>query len=377
MPSLLSSLRAPKFPPCGDGARLLLLTLSLGMAGAGCHTTPPSQVAAPSSTMGSEWVEPELLEKAGASHPLFGKVWSPARKQFLSRQEALAWLRSGDFVLLGEKHDNPDHHRLQAAIVQAIGGRRGLAAAFEMLEENDQSAVDASLQEHPNDPDALALAVQWSRSGWPEWAFYRPVFAAVLAQHLPIVAANLPHGLARGIAFHGPGVLSEATQHELGLDQPLPDALNQSLLDELRDTHCGQLPETMLGGMAAAQRARDGMLAERMVAADHGGGALLIAGAGHTRVDRGVPHRLAQLAPNKKVVSLAFIEVQDGQVAPEAYAERFLSPTLPFDLVWFTGRVPGDDPCRAFHTPTQSAWATEPSALTSQPQVAISSTASR
>ena len=45
-----------------------------------------------------------------------------------------------DFVLLGEKHDNPDHHRLQAWMIDALVARgRRPAIAMEMLDAEQAS----------------------------------------------------------------------------------------------------------------------------------------------------------------------------------------------------------------------------------------------
>jgi uncharacterized iron-regulated protein len=90
--------------------------------------------------------------------------------------------------------------------------------------------------------------------------------------------------------------------------------------------------------MAAVQRARDASLAEALAAAGKDHGAVLIAGAGHVRKDRGVPAWLAALAPGKRVASLAWREVMAGASDPATME-------LPFDMVWFTPRVDDRDPC--------------------------------
>jgi uncharacterized iron-regulated protein len=74
-------------------------------------------------------------------------------------------------------------------------------------------------------------------------------------------------------------------------------------------------------------------------------GAVLIAGVGHVRTDYGVPSALRVLGPDARVVSVAFLEVADGWVAPADYAERFGASRLPFDYVWFTARADNVDHC--------------------------------
>ena len=48
-------------------------------------------------------------------------------------------------------------------------------------------------------------------------------------------------------------------------------------------------------------------------------------------------------------LSIAFIEVARGLETPEDYSA--FDPAL-FDYVWFTARVDEEDPCAAFHTPS-------------------------
>jgi len=76
--------------------------------------------------------------------------------------------------------------------------------------------------------------------------------------------------------------------------------------------------------------------------------AVLIAGAGHVRKDRGVAALLARLRPRQKVVELAFAEVSDDADQPYEYADAFAAPRLPFDYVWFTPRENMQDPCERF-----------------------------
>jgi hypothetical protein len=86
-------------------------------------------------------------------------------------------------------------------------------------------------------------------------------------------------------------------------------------------------------------------MAERLVAGQRDG-AVLIAGAGHVRTDRGVPRGLALLVPEARVVSVAFLEVADGSTRPADYAAGFGGGArLPFDYIWFTARADNVDHC--------------------------------
>jgi uncharacterized iron-regulated protein len=287
-------------------------------------------------------------------HPLVGRIWSVAEARVVERAELIAALAAADFVLLGETHDNPDHHLLQAETVAALAtaGRRP-ALAFEMLDVSQGEALAAHLAASPNGAAGIGAAVGWDKSGWPDWALYQPVAEAGLAAGLTLRAANMSRAEARGLAKSGLAGAPAELVGRLMLDKPLPEAGTESLHREIDEAHCGYAPKEMIAAMAFAQTARDAHMAHAMIAggADANAGtdgAILIAGAGHARRDRGVPFHLARLAPGRTAVSLAFLEVLDGADGAAAYGEYFGGMDLPFDYVWFTPRVDIRDACERF-----------------------------
>jgi uncharacterized iron-regulated protein len=272
-------------------------------------------------------------------HPLAGKIWNGAA--FVDGPALDAAVRSAHFLLLGETHDNPDHHALQARLVRAAAQGRKPAIVFEMLDVGRQPALDAA----PRSSDALAAAVDWPHSGWPEFSMYRPVFDAALEAGLPIVAGNFSRAQMSAIVTGGPAKLPPEVAALLQREgEPSPEVLEAERA-EMQAEHCGYLPETLLGPMALAQRARDAQLATRMAASESG--SILIAGSGHARTDRGVPVHLAVLAPGRRAVSVAFVEVSPAMQAPQEYAAAFNTSRLPFDFAVFTPAAEREDPCKA------------------------------
>lgn len=306
----------------------------------------PRLVDAPVS--GRTWVSTEHR-----SHPLAGKILEPRTGRFVDEGALAEAVAAADFVLLGETHDNPDHHLLQARLVRHIisSGRRP-AVAFEMLTADQQEAVDAAIARAPKDPDALAAAVRWKKSGWPDFEYYRPIFAAALEAGMPIVAANLPRETVKGLFANGAGVLDEGLRERLAREEPLPEAVLEELRAEMRDSHCGALPPAIVDSLVLAQRARDAKMAERMLAAGETRGAVLITGTGHARLHRGVPTVLAKDAPARRTVSVAMVEVTADGAEPASYAARYgagSDGSLPFDYVVFTPGAEREDPCEGIH----------------------------
>ena len=283
----------------------------------------------------------------GREHPLTGRIWDVKASRFVTSDAVVARLAGARYVLLGERHDNPDHHRVQAALLRALlaAGRRP-AVAFEMFTADDAPALARQLALAPRDAAGLARAVDWKRTGWPDWAYYEPIAQAALDLDLPIVAANLAPATARALARGNRAALAEDFSARYALDRPLPGGDQAALAAEIGEAHCGHLPAARIEGMVLAQRARDAMLAESMLTAARDT-AVLIAGNGHVRSDRGVPIYLRARAPETTIATLAPLEVRDGWTRPADYEAAFGGP-LPYDWVWFTPRVVDVDPCDSF-----------------------------
>jgi uncharacterized iron-regulated protein len=283
------------------------------------------------------WTAP-LAQRA----PLSGQIREPASGRRLTPEQLNARLAAADFVLLGERHDNPDHHRLQAWAVEFSGSH---AVALEMIDSDQAARLSQYLTTSPRSAEQLGNALDWANSGWPHWSQYQPIVEAAMRRGLPVLAANLPPALARAIARDGLDALPAPLAAQLRLDPAADKAVLAGHAADMQAAHCGKLPERSLAPFAVAQYARDGymawVMADQWRRSERKMGVVLIAGAGHARKDRGVPLHLARLAPDARVVSLAFVEAADGEMSAADLA------LLPYDVVWFTARVDDDDPCNA------------------------------
>jgi uncharacterized iron-regulated protein len=284
----------------------------------------------------------------GAAHPLTGRVWHVASARFIDDSTLIAELARARFVVLGEKHDNPEHHRIQAALLQGLiaAGRRP-AVAFEMFTTAETEPLAAHLRTHPRDAAGIAEAVKWNQTGWPEWEMYRPIAQAALDAGLPIVPANLANERIRAVSRGTSDALDPAFVSRHGLADPLPEDVRREMAAEIADSHCGHTSERMVQGMIAAQRARDAHMADALLHAPSGDGAVLIAGSGHARNDRGAPAFIRRIEPGSRVASIAILEVNDRRPTPADYAVDY-DGRLPFDYVWFTTRLDSEDPCEKF-----------------------------
>jgi len=228
-----------------------------------------------------------------------------------------------ELLLLGEQHDAAEQHAIEARTVGRLADEGRLAAlALEMAEDGRSTA---GLPRDAGEAEARA-ALAWNDAGWP-WADYGPVVMAAVRRGVPAVGANLPRAA------------QAAAMRDATLDTAIDGDWHARLREDVREGHCGLLPESQLPGMTRVQIARDRAmattLAELAARAGPGRVVLLVAGSNHVDATRGVPRHLAALAPSLRVRT---VHLAAGAAAGE--------PTSGFDETWPTPAVQGRaDPC--------------------------------
>jgi len=289
----------------------IVLLLAWGLAG--CQSSAPSS-SLPLPPLPA-WQSPE-----GREHADLGQIRETATGQLLTAEQLVQRLASVPRVLVGEQHDNPDHHALQHWLLQALNQQRPQGSLLlEMLEPVQQVKVDLVRQQQPL-PTDLASAIDW-RQGW-DWKFYAPIVRQAFADGYPVLAANLDRGEMATIYRNPP---------PLAGPRSTTPAVREVLMDEVRAGHCGMLPENQLPAMLAVQQQRDRRMAERLLAAP--APTLLLAGGYHVRKDVGAPLHLADLGAEQGSLVLMLAQVGDEVSAQMA------------DYVWYTAALPKKDYC--------------------------------
>jgi uncharacterized iron-regulated protein len=246
-----------------------------------------------------------------------------------------ARLQGPTLALLGEVHDNAEHHRRRGAILRrAFEAGWRPAVVMEQFDTDRQADIERSRSERPLDA-AYLIANAGAVRGW-SWADLEPMIACVLQFDLPLLAGNLPRTMSARLARESyDAVLGAERVRELGLNAP-PDPAWQAAQEHAIDLgHCGALPRGALAGMARAQFARDALMAQ-LLRKHAARGAVLLAGTGHVRRDIGVPRWLATVSA-QDLLAVGFVEAGDEPPAPGQ-----------FDAVVIAAPAPRDDPCAAF-----------------------------
>jgi uncharacterized iron-regulated protein len=242
-------------------------------------------------------------------------------------------LRGDAIVLLGEVHDNAEHHRRRLALLRrAVAAGWRPALALEQLDRERQDDLERARREHPRDAQHVIDAA--GGAGW-SWDAYRPFVALALEFDLPLVAANLSRAQAKEVAQRGLGAVFDAEAlARLGLDRAVPADWQAAQEREIDAGHCFALPREAWPALARVQLARDAVMAGALRA--HGArGVVLLAGNGHVRRDLGVPRWLPD-ADQPRVFAVGYLEEGDEP------------PPGAFDAVVVTARAERPDPCDAF-----------------------------
>ncbi|MFR0691283.1 ChaN family lipoprotein [Enterobacterales bacterium AE_CKDN230030158-1A_HGKHYDSX7] len=264
------------------------------------------------------WQSPEGHDRAE-----LGVIRDLRSGEQLSPAQLLDRLAGAPRVIVGEQHDNPDHHALELWLVRALAERRPAGSVLlEMLNPDQQTAVAATqaAAEQGNMPTDLMGALHW-QSGW-DWSQYGPLVTWLVKQPAPVLAANLDRSEIMAVYRKKPELQGAASTAA---------PVREALLQDIRDSHCGLLPDSQLPAMLAVQQQRDRRMAERFKAAPEP--SLLIAGGFHARRDLGVPLHLQDLEVARGVKVVMLVEVGKTVAPSEA------------DYAWYTPAQPPTDYC--------------------------------
>ncbi len=132
------------------------------------------------------------------------RVFDTAAGQFTDFEVMASDLAAADVVFVGEQHDDPNTHRLERLLLEAVAARRGgVTLSLEMFERD----VQAKLEEFQAGYLSEAGFLRISRP-WPRYATdYKPLVDFAIERGWPVLAANVPRPIASEIAKTGVSVL--------------------------------------------------------------------------------------------------------------------------------------------------------------------------
>ncbi|WP_428035326.1 ChaN family lipoprotein [Amphritea sp.] len=277
-----------------------------------------------------------LIEPASQveAHPLRGKIIALADGKQISPEELFKQLRNHRFILIGEKHDNPEHHQRELQLLQALQNGSNTRLVLEMLDEQQGESL-ARLSSMSSESEIKTL-LNWNDRNWP-WQDYGPLISAALREGNQLKAGNLSKPVLMQIYQTG-----LPDQPRLATVSTIPQTIRATIQQQVYESHCRTIPFEQMGPMTDIQLSRDASMA---YALNHQLGeqmqAILITGAFHARKDTGIPQHLRKLT-TEPVVSILLTETDDSI---KTAAEAISSNAETADYIWFTSRSEEKDYC--------------------------------
>ncbi|MCY4358472.1 MAG: ChaN family lipoprotein [Gammaproteobacteria bacterium] len=279
------------------------------------------------------WESPLYTE-----HELVGKLWQSSTGEFVDPPAFWQQLDGVRYLILGEKHDNPDHHILQLQLLNDLISQRKLSRlTLEMLDSSSNEALRNLDGLFIEDIAELRDYLGWDSEGW-DWEFYGPLVTTAFQSSLPLFAGNIDQATIST-------VYSRPTPPQIA--SVFDASVIKRLESDIRESHCDLLPESQIPSMVRIQQVRDHSMAEQLIVKDEDDMGLLIAGNYHARHDLGVPNYLLVLdqgLQRSEIISLSFMEVRPGEYEPENYLDQFGEQSA-YNFIWFTPAVTTMDYC--------------------------------
>lgn len=304
-------------------------------------------IAAPHESLGNIVSSP-----APSKRPLFWSIdnESPPNMQPYTNQGEKRMLKdiakNANAVFIGEHHESPQDHELQASIIsRLLKDRKELAIGVEMVQQKFQPALDAYISKQIKDIELadkeLFETTEWTKH-WP-WEFesYFPVLHLAREKGISLVALNIDSETMNKVKENGLDGLSPEEKEKLVSDPKgfinavtnkgfkyYADRVILSSFED--DVKRGVFPATMQGkaNFFAARILQDEAIANRMAQyLQDNPKALMVTilGADHVKFGYGSSWRLERLMSSAAAVPL---ESRTILLNPSAKDSLSLSTTL-------------------------------------------------
>ena len=148
-----------------------------------------------------------------------------AKGKEISYSKMMATLSKQDIILFGELHNSALAHWLQVEVTKELATKRALQLGAEMLEADDQNAVNLYLSDSIDQKGLDTLARLW-----PNYTTdYAPLVNYAKENKLEFIATNIPRRYARLVNKGGFEALDTLPAIEKSYVAPLPIAFDAEL----------------------------------------------------------------------------------------------------------------------------------------------------
>ena len=242
--------------------------------------------------------------------------------------KVLAGLARQQTVLLGETHDDPEHHRWQLHTIAGLYALRPeMVLGFEMFPRRVQPVLDDWVAGRLSDTEFLTR-VEWRQFWGHDATLYLSIFQFARMHRIPMLALNVERGLVSRVGDKGWAAISAADRE--GVTDPAAAGreyamrLYQSDLDHQASEGRGSsqrkepgesdLADPAFRRFVEAMQVWDRAMAQGIADRLRGENPPLVVaiiGSGHLRDGYGVPQQLRDLGVTRIAVALPW-DTSDG-----------------------------------------------------------------
>ena len=256
------------------------------------------------------------------------RIYDTKAARFIGFDQLIDAASKADVVFFGEQHDDPATHSAEAAVLSAIGSRRGeVIVTLEMFERDVQPLLDQYLAGTISEKNFLDGARPWDRYSTD----YRPMVELARVHGWPVIAANVPRRIASAVGKKGLAVLDTIAKAErayAAADNQCPkDAYYTKFAATMTGHGAGGGPGSATDAAAMArmtdlfyeaQCVKDETMGESIVnAMNRWPGRIVyqVDGAFHSDAGLGTAARVKRRMPGAKTVVLTAIPIKDLSTA--------------------------------------------------------------
>ena len=276
------------------------------------------------------------------------RIVAPGTVSEATASQMIERLARADVVFFGEQHDDPETHRAEAELLDAIGRTgRTVVLSLEMFERDVQGVLDDYLAGRVSESEFLARSRPWDRYTTD----YRRLIELAKSHHWRVVAANVPRPLASAIGRRGFRALDTLTvtdRRNAAREYVCPpsDDYHARFMESMQ-THSpaggpgpsvsDSLPTAMAERFYLAQCIKDETMAESIVdarvASPRDAIVVHFDGAFHSDYAQGTVARVKRRQPGWTLAVVSAVPVADPAVAP------IVTQSAKADFVIFTRRA--------------------------------------
>ncbi len=225
-----------------------------------------------------------------------------AKGKKVAYKKMIRHLAKQEIVLFGEYHNNAIAHWLQLEVTKDCNDKRKLVLGAEMIERDNQEALDLYLEEKITAKQLDSMARLWNNFKTD----YAPLVNFAKKNKLIFAGTNIPRRYASLVARRGFEILDTLPANEKKWIAPLPIAYDASLpgyvkMIEMMGGHGGE-------NMPKAQAIKDATMAH-FILQYHQPGSLFIHynGAYHSDNYEGIVWYLRKQNPSLKIATISTV----------------------------------------------------------------------